>query len=91
MSCLSCGNSSDADKVLCNQCSLELDADLSDVLDRASKEKIEAGRLEITKDGILLLISEKLITYIALSDDEWDRLKTYLGNVIFKRGEDEKG
>lgn len=91
MSCLSCGNPSDADKVLCDQCSVELDADLDKVLEKASKEKIEATQLEITKDGVLVLISEKLITYIVLSDDEWNSLKSYLADVNFKRGEDEKG
>lgn len=91
MECLSCGNSSDTDKILCNQCSLELDADLTATLEKASKEKVQADQLEITKDGILVLISENLITYMALSDDEWNSLKSYLDSITFKRGEDEKG
>lgn len=87
MKCLSCGKPPSDNSVLCEQCSDELEADFTKILDRSSKDVIQAFQLEVSPKGALILVGDTSITYMSLTKSEWKTLKNFL--VTKNWGDDE--
>lgn len=84
MKCLNCEEREVLDSVLCDVCSEELDAELTDVTSWSSKKFVSSHSLEISPDGILWLVSDETVSYLHLSKDQWSVLTEFLKNKVWK-------
>jgi hypothetical protein len=78
LNCLNCGKSMPSEAALCSVCSEQLDKDLKLALDRSSKTIFSADQLEITPQGVLILLGERFMAYLKLTPSQWHTLRGYI-------------